>query len=217
MTLKFSSSESRAKFSLLSKEFKIGDSRAEIQIFERLVDPLLKLVKRRLNKNYQAKFSPEDIVQATFISFIKRHRREPFNINDANALWAIMAKIAIRKCASEIRRYQRPKRDVRKETQCFGDFDTKEFAFNGLSHEPDPQKRLESADTVNRILNKLKPMQRNIVLLKLRGYNNKEISKNLNMSERSVYRSLSDVKFHLKRLQKMMPAFSYWHPKSKKR
>ncbi len=216
MTLKFSSSESRHRFSIISQHFKIGDSEAEIEIFERLAEPLFQFVKRRLNQKYQSKFSAEDIVQATFISFFERHRREPFDIKGTEALWGLMRKIAIRKIASEVRKFQLPKRDVRKETQCFSDFDTTEFVFNGVSHEPDPKQRIEAVDSVENILSKLSLAQRRIVILKLRGHNNREIAVALQISERSVYRSLKDVRFHLKRLQQKMPAYKKWRENCKR-
>ena len=205
MSLRFSNSESRIQFSILSQGFRFGDSLEEAKIFDRLAEPLMRLVKMRMRSCFQSKFSPDDIVQATFISFMRRHRRKPFDIENAEAMWGLMAKIAMRKCSKEIERYHRAKRDMKKEVRVENQTTScRQNYFAIASREPDPKKRAESVENVQRLLRSLNTTQREIVVLRLKGFTNKEIGKKLGRTERTIYRMLKDIRFHLVGLKRAL-------------
>ncbi len=209
MAIRFSCSDSRVLFSRICSEFEFGDSRIEMTVFDRLSGPLLRLVQSRLSKHYQAKTSAEDIVQATFMSFVRRHKKKPFDIENVEVMWSIMSTIAIRKCQNEIRKYQRAKRDIKKEVGGLGGFrdsgEQKAFENSALvSREPTPQRRVESQERFDKILNSLNKKQREVALFRLRGYNNDEIAKRMNISERSVYRVLDKIRFQIIRMEQLL-------------
>src|SRR5262245_22932014 len=65
---------------------------------ERMFRRRLALVDVQLDANLRQKLDPEDVVQSVLRSFFRRYPSARFDPADPDALWPLLAQIALRKC-----------------------------------------------------------------------------------------------------------------------
>ena len=181
-----------------------GDSRAENTLHQEFVNKLVRVASKRINERFQAKIAPEEIVQSVFASFFRRHRNQEFQFDGWNDLWALLLKITVRKCADRIGQFRTLKRDVTREIGKNANTDSDPTWLVPTS-EPTAQEVLIFEETLDRLFDRLSEIQRKIVLMKLQGMSNLEISQLIGRTERTVYRMLNQIK---EQLLEMDPGFS---------
>ena len=169
-----------------------GDSQAEQTVHRQFVDKLLRVASKRISARFRAKIAPEEIVQSVFVSFFRRHKNHEFQFDDWNDLWALLLRITVRKCADRIAEFQTLKRDVRRELSAN---DSKlPSGFGTPSLGPTPEEVVIFEETVDQLFDRLNDIQQKIVLMRLQGMSNLEISQLINRTERTVYRMLNQIK-----------------------
>jgi len=82
-------------------------------IVNRYMNELLALVRRRLHGRLRGVMDPEDVAQSVWGSFFET----TFELNDRNALLALLADMAIKKTCDAARRQTAAKRDIWRERQ----------------------------------------------------------------------------------------------------
>jgi RNA polymerase sigma-70 factor, ECF subfamily len=161
--------------------------------FERFTRRLIGLARRQLADRLQHKVDPEDIVQSVYKSFLLRYGVGGLE-KDSEGLWALLARITLRKCADRARYHDAGCRDAGREVA--GDEPWQE----AVSREPTPDEAAALAETVERLLAGLDGDERPIVELTLQGYATQEISEQLGRAERSVRRLRERVRRRLEDL-----------------
>ena len=170
-----------------------GDSQAEMEVHKRFVARLVRLASSRINERFRAKIEPEEVFQSVFVSFFRRNQNGDFEFEDWNGMWALLVKITVNKCSRKIDRFLAAKRDVSREV-VGKETSHNDSSVNLVSEEPSPEEIVVFQETLDNLLNRLPEPLQAIVCLRLQGLSNLEISEKLNRSERTVYRSLNQIR-----------------------
>src|SRR5689334_17158468 len=83
--------------------------------FDRFTRRLVGLARRQLGDLLRHKVDPEDVVQSVYKSFLLRYGAEMLAGQDEEGLWALLARITLRKCADRARYHRAGRRDSARE------------------------------------------------------------------------------------------------------
>jgi RNA polymerase sigma factor (sigma-70 family) len=175
-----------------------GDSQALREFYVEYGPLLHRLAARHVGGGLRRRVEPDDVVQSVCRTFLRRARNGQFEINDSDGLWGLLCAITLNKVRKLLRFHLRHKRDVKKEAVAAAADDSSHF-LPLLSPEPTPAEAAEFDDELRRLLHSLDDEQRQVVMLKLQQYTNKEVAKQLGSSERTVRRIMKVVQAHLTR------------------
>jgi RNA polymerase sigma-70 factor (ECF subfamily) len=178
-----------------------GDQDAARQVFQRFADRLIALAQSRLDPLIRRKTDAEDVVLSVFKSFFRRAAEGEFDLASWDSLWGLLVVITLRKCGREVKRFHRPGRDVRKETDLPPAGDEAEEGWEAVSGEPTPAEAAMLAETLEQFLAGLPERERQIAQLRLEGYTVPEISARVGRTEYTVHGVLKKVRKHLQRLR----------------
>jgi RNA polymerase sigma-70 factor (ECF subfamily) len=190
-----------ASFADLMMSLRHGDEEAAEVVFRRFAHRLIALADQHLLTLVRPKVDAEDVVQSAFRSFFRRQRKEQFDLDDWNNLWSLLALITVRKCAKKNARFHKPGRDVRKEQATLSGEDEGDALWEVIAREPAPEDAVMLAETVEQILDGLRPHEREMVLRRLQGDSVHEISTALDCTERKAQRVLERVRKRLQHLR----------------
>lgn len=190
-----------AAFAELMSSLRRGDDEAAEVVFRRFAHRLIALADRHLLALVRPKVDAEDVVQSAFRSFFRRQRMEAFDLDDWNDLWNLLALITVRKCAKKNARFRKPGRDVRKERTAHPYEDESDALWEIVAREPAPEDAVMLVETVEQILDGLRPHEREMVVRRLQGDSVHEISAGLNCTVRKVQRVLQRVRKRLEHLR----------------
>lgn len=187
---------SSGSFTRCMSDLRAGDSLAEVAVFERFVNRLIGLAKVKLQPQVQSKMDPEDLVQSAFGSFFDGNAAGKFYFENWDSLWALLARITVRKYNKRMDRLHASKRSVERETPMG------QLGFSAIAdREPTPEEAALCSDLLESILgSSSKPLHREIILLKLQNHTNAEIGKILGRTERTVYRVLNRTRQQLQEM-----------------
>jgi len=169
--------------------FRKGDEAAAQELFDRYVDQVMKLAKRHLNRPMAGRVDPEDIAQSVFRTFFVRARKGQFQIDEADDLCKLLARITVHKTLRQIAFHKRAKRDAHAETG-----EPQEFLLNRLTSGPTPAEAAAFVDELEHFLCKLQPVERQILELRMEGNNNLEIAEQLGISDRKIRRLMERIR-----------------------
>lgn len=187
----FRVSSSNASFAERFTRLRFGGQEGEIRALNEYATRLLGLARSRLHSKTQVRVDPEDVVQSAMLSFAIRHTGE-VNLQVDDGLWDKLLEITLRHCNKWNRRVQReraqlmPLRTSQEETDA---------GFEPADEEPGPEEVTALADLVEWLMRGLEmPYERQVVMLRLQGYSVVEIASTTSLSERTVARTISEVK-----------------------
>jgi RNA polymerase sigma-70 factor (ECF subfamily) len=172
---------------VLCERLRAGDEVAARAAYERWSSRLVGLARARLGNIVSAKEDPEDVVQSVYRSFFRRFAAGGYSVASWEDVWAMLAAIAVRKCANRRKRYAAGRRDARREVALFD-----QALPSAL--EPTPAEAAALSDTIEALLRGFDPPERAIVELSLQGYSTAEIRDRLGRAERSVQRVREQVR-----------------------
>jgi RNA polymerase sigma-70 factor (ECF subfamily) len=169
------------------------DGDAAEEVFQRFSRRLVGLAATRLPANLRAKIDPEDVVQSVFKSFFRRISDGQFLLEDWDSMWTLLTVLTVRKCGHRLDQFLAARRDVRRERSVSN---VTEDAADTDVPDPSPTayESLLLLETVDQVLQGLKEADRPVVMLRLQGYNIKEITEQTGRSERTVHRALETVR-----------------------
>jgi RNA polymerase sigma-70 factor (ECF subfamily) len=180
-------------FSHLARALQDGDEDAARLIFERFAGQLIRVAASHLPPALRGKADPESAVQSAFKSFFAHHAEGGYTLTDWDGLWGLLTLITVRKCGHRLERFTAKKRSVAREQSL-----TASGADSAASEVPAPNPSpLEAAllhETVEHLFARLKPRDHGVVLLRLEGYEVREISGRVGLAERSVARVLQKAR-----------------------
>jgi RNA polymerase sigma factor (sigma-70 family) len=183
---------------LRSEDSGLGNEAAR-RIWERYLPRLLTLARRYLDRRIRVLHGEEDVVQSMGRSFFNRVRRGKFDLGDRDALWALLVAITLNKVRNAADHHFAAKRDVRRKQPLPSSDESRSDAPHQAlipeADEPTPAEAAALNEALERRLQDLPdPDLRQVALMKLEGYTNREIADALRCGERSVERKLNLIR-----------------------
>jgi RNA polymerase sigma-70 factor (ECF subfamily) len=169
-----------------------GDQKAARELFDRYVDRLLNLARRRLGQRLAQRVDAEDIVQSVFRTFFGRAREGQFHVEENDDLYKLLVRITLHKTLRQAAYHRAAKRDMNLETTQADD--ARDHLLEALDRGPTPEAASAFMDQLEHVLSELGPKDRQIIDLRLQGYNNVEIAEKLGVSDRSIRRLLERLR-----------------------
>jgi RNA polymerase sigma factor (sigma-70 family) len=172
------------------------------QIWERYLPRLLTLARRQLDRRIRVLHDEEDVVQSMGRSFFRRLRRGDFDVADRDSLWALLVTITLNKARNAADRHFAAKRDIRRIQPLpppdESGSDAPHEAFALKEADPTPAEALALNEALEQWLRNLpEPELRQVALMKLEGYTNREIAEARQYGERTVERKLNLIRKRL--------------------
>jgi RNA polymerase sigma factor (sigma-70 family) len=174
-------------------ELRAGDAAAARGLWERYFPRLAGLARKALAGRPQRAADAEDAVQSAFASFCLRVRGGEFDVRGRDDLWNLLGVITVRKARRQARREAAEKRGG---GRVAGEADLTRPDGSPLPLDeaaaalPPAEFDLHCED----LLNQLTPEIREVAVLRLLGYKNREIAERLQWTERKVERKLNLIR-----------------------
>lgn len=166
-----------------------GSETASFELFQRYENRLIGLAQTRIFEVLKSKIAPEDIAQETFQTFFQLADRNDIRWQKRGDLWRLLAGIAINNVRRTHEHFSQAKRNVVREVSL--------NQFADVLNRASPDATEELSELVEQLFGTLKPLEQKIVNLRLAGYDNSEIAKEISRSPRTVRRILESVKSSL--------------------
>ena len=184
---------------LVLESIRTGDVQAASELHKRFVDRLVRLASTRINRRFRSKIEPEEVVQSVFASFFRRNDNGEFRFDSWNDMWALLVRITICKCTNRVNGFMTAKRNIRREVAGKAHNST-DSSIHAISVEPTPEELAVFNETLDQLFDRIPESFREVVLLRLEGLSNLEISEKIGRTERTVYRWLDGVRETLESL-----------------
>ncbi len=169
-----------------------GDQEAARILFERFVERLLVLARRRISQRLASRVDAEDIVQSVFRTFFNRLRQDQFEFEHQDDLFKLLVRITVHKTLRQVAYHKAAKRDPNLEMSQ-GENDH-EMLMQVLDVEPTPDTIVAFMDQLEHFLGQLEPEQRQILELRLQGYSTDEIARQIGSYDRKIRRVLERIR-----------------------
>ncbi len=186
-------------FADLMTRLRDGDEPAAALIFHRFTHRLIGLARCHLHTLLRQKMDPEDVMQSVFRSFFARQTEQPYQLDDWNSLWSLLARLTVRKCGHHIEKFLTARRDIRLEVQPRPTAEESVAGWEAISRDPTPSEAAILAETVQELMRDLDERDRQILALSLQGCPIPEVSSQVGCTERTVYRVLKFIKGQLEK------------------
>ena len=174
-----------------------GDEDAARQIFNRYVGRLLQLARRHLSQRLAGRVDPEDIVQSVFRTFFGRLKEGQFAFDGQDDLCKLLVRITIHKTLRQVAFHKAAKRDPSLETEQGQHH--RDQLLGLLDREPTPEAMVTFLDQLEHLLQELRPEERRILELRLQGYSNEEINRELGLYDRKIRRLAEQIRAKARR------------------
>lgn len=172
--------------------FRAGNEQAARELYERYVDRLLALARKRISQRMASRVDPEDIVQSVFRTFFGRVKKGQFRIADQDDLCKLLVRITVHKTLRQVAFHKAAKRDPSLEAGQDG------YSAEGIQRVHDDEPGHEDAvaflDQLEDFLAQLRPEERQILEMRMQGYSNDEIAKKLNIYDRKIRRTIERIR-----------------------
>ena len=182
-------------------QLKDGDEDAAQHIWERYCQRLVHLAARKFRGAPRRVSDEEDMVQAAFDSLYRGVAAGRFaKLEDRDDLWQLLVMITDRKIIKQFHRERRQKRgggNVRGESVFVNrQDDQQKMGIGEISgQEPSPDSAVAAVEECQRLLQMLPDdTLRDVALLKLEGWKNREIADKIGCVETTVERKLKGIR-----------------------
>jgi RNA polymerase sigma-70 factor (ECF subfamily) len=173
-------------FDELMSRLRAGDDEAARRVFGEYTERLIALARGRLGERLRRKVDPEDVLQSVYKSFFLRQARGQLRPKGWEGLWALLAVLTLRKCGRWVRRFRTGMRDVRAEVPA----DDVADGWEAVARGPAPEEAAMLTELVERLLQGLEGLERDVVALALQGATVAQISSQVGRTRRTVQRVL---------------------------
>lgn len=180
--------EDRSLLSLCRK----GDDQAAKELFDRYLERLVALARRRLSQRMASRVDPEDIVQSVFRTFFGRLKDGQFEFADQDDLCKLLMRITVHKTLRQVAYHKADKRSPNLELGQGEEGQERLYAL--LDREPTPEATAMFLDQLEHFLNRLRPQERKILEMRMQGYSNDEIAAKLGIYDRKIRRIIERVR-----------------------
>jgi RNA polymerase sigma factor (sigma-70 family) len=178
-----------------------GDQQAAEELFRRYKDRLIALASSRLSSKLSHRVDAEDVVQSAYRSFFRGARNGQYEVQCGDDLWQLLVVITLHKLQFQVRSHQARKRSAERD-QHLGTSDNL-FGLQAslLARDPSPVEAASLADELEQLMRGLDPLQRRMVELRLQGCDLDEIATATERCQRTVRRTLDEIKQRLQKWQ----------------
>jgi RNA polymerase sigma factor (sigma-70 family) len=174
-----------------------GDAAASEAIFHRYVNRLVAFARTRLSAKLAQRVDPEDVVQSVYRSFFTRARDGQYTLDHSGDLWRLLATITINKLHKQVEFHSAQKRSFDREQSLSAEDSLGNFPAEQLAREPSPADAMAAVEELQLVMEKLSPLQRQMLELYLQGNDIADVAAAVERSERAVRRLLALVKQRL--------------------
>ena len=178
---------------LLAQYCRAGNEQAARQLFDKYMERLVALARRRISQRLASRVDPEDIVQSVFRTFFVRLKAGEFEIADQDDLCKLLMRITVHKTLRQIAFHQAAKRNPRNEKRQ-QDVDDDRLR-QVLDREPTPEATVAFVDQLEHFLARLRPDERQVLEMRLQGHSNEDIAQKLNIKhDRTIRRIIERIR-----------------------
>jgi RNA polymerase sigma factor (sigma-70 family) len=165
-------------------------------LYDRYAARLRALVRAKLSSPLARRLDPEDIVQSVFGRFFHAAGQGNYIVPEGEDLWDLLLVITLNRIRTQEAFHRAGKRDVRLTSEA----DWQGPALLALARQ-DSAAFLRL--TVDEALDRLPPLYREVVELRMAGHEVAEIARQTGRSKRTVERFLQEARRHLSTLLDM--------------
>ncbi len=170
-----------------------GDQVAATTLFHRYAKRLRQLIRAKCSVALARRLDADDIMQSVFYAFFQGASDGCYNVPAGEELWPLLLVIALNKIRTKGAFHRAAKRDVRL-TCGWDDTDALQHALGQLEvDEPIPFMKLVAEEALERMPHH----QREIVELRVAGFEVEEIAQTVGRSKRTVERLLQTCRQEL--------------------
>ncbi len=171
---------------VLLESLRSGDHEAASALYARYAKRLRQLIRAKCSPQLARRVDAEDIMQSVFCAFFRGASGGCYQVPAGEELWPLLLVIALNKIRTQGSFHRAAKRDVRV-TRGLEDAEALRQAVSQLEvDEPMPFLNL----IVQEMLERMPQSQREIVELRMAGYEVEEIAQRVGRSKRTVERLL---------------------------
>jgi RNA polymerase sigma-70 factor (ECF subfamily) len=187
-----------AEDQVLMELWRAGDEEAARRLYDCYVERLLTLARRRISHRLNSRLDPEDVVQSVFRTFFERVREGRFHVEEKDDLCKLLVRITVHKTLRKIAVHTAAKRDLNLELG--QGKEAQERIQELLDREPSPEETAAFLDQLEHFFSSLRPQERQILEMRMQGYNNDEIAAKLGIKhDRTIRRVIERVRGLVKR------------------
>jgi RNA polymerase sigma-70 factor (ECF subfamily) len=172
--------------------FRQGNQDAARQIYDRYLDRLLTLARRRISQRLASRVDPEDIVQSVFRTFFVRIKEGQFVFDEQDDLCKLLMRITLHKTLRQVAFHKAAKRDPTQETPQGEHHQDQLMAL--FTREPTQEATVAFLDQLEHFLGQLRPQERTILEMRLQGHSNEDIATKLGIYDRKIRRVIEHVR-----------------------
>jgi RNA polymerase sigma-70 factor (ECF subfamily) len=176
----------------LLRRLRGGSDSAATEIYLRYAHRLHALARARCSPDLARRVEAEDIVQSVFSSFFRGINQGYYDVPIGEDLWKLLLVIALNKIRAKGNYHRAAKRDVR--------LSSSDEALDDLDrhgHEPDGAPLAFLQMVIDETVERLPEQHRQIVILRIEGYEVAEIAAKVRRSKRTVERVLQEFRQQL--------------------
>jgi RNA polymerase sigma-70 factor, ECF subfamily len=162
------------------------------QLFDRYVESLLALARRRISQRLASRVDPEDVVQSVFRTFFAQLKAGRYRFEQQDDLCKLLMRITVHKTLRHIAFHEADKRSPRLEVG--QEDEAQKRILELLDHEPTPETTVTFLDQLEHFLSRLRPEERQVVEMRLQGYTNEEIATRLGTYDRKIRRVVERIR-----------------------
>ncbi len=177
----------------LLERFQRGDRDAAAQLYLKYAERLRALTRRKSSSALACRLDPDDIVQSVFRNFFHAAREGGYDVPPGEDLWKLLLVIALNKIRARGTFHRAAKRDVRRTRRIEGMDPYTLAKENYYGQSAATFLRLVAEEA----LDQLPLLQRQIVELRIQGYQVHEIAERTGRSLRTVERTLQNCRKQL--------------------
>jgi RNA polymerase sigma-70 factor, ECF subfamily len=165
-----------------------GDEDAAHVLYERYVQRVFGLVDSKLGAKLRATTDAEDIVQSVFRSMFRGVQAGNYEVEPGSTLWNLLAVISLTKLRRKAHHQTAQRRDVDRLVSL-------QTVAGGEAIDASTDEFLNIC--VRETMQKLRPADRQILVLRIQGFTLIEISEQTSLSCRTIARRLRTSRKHL--------------------
>lgn len=162
-----------------------GDSAAAEALYGRYARRMRALVASRLRGPVASRLSPDDIVQSVFRTLFEGVVERAYSAPEGRELWGLLCVLALNKVRERVAYHQAARRDVRRTSGCVDTLVDEDAETQWLGVEVDD------------LLARFRPGDREVIHLRMTGYEVTEIADRTGRSLRTVERVLQKARTRL--------------------
>lgn len=181
----------------LLARWKDGDEQAAAFLFERYVNQLIGMARNLLSEPMQRRVAPEDVVQSVYRSFFRKAEDDRYVLEKSGDLWKLLATITVSKVRGQVEFHTAKKRGIYTEESLKTNDSVCGFRPEAIADQPCPEDAAAVIEELQAVLQKLDPLQRQILELALQNKDVDEITVEVQRSARTVRRTLQQIRNEL--------------------